>query len=170
MSVNLKMDNVLKVKSDLDKKLISEGLTENETKMLNEINRRLSEAPIDYEGPEGMEPGIERQITQKRTPYHEHPALPTDGDRDYIELISSQRFKDSVEKVRHFLGDTRPIQGNNAFMGLISSIMGSLPSFISINFSDLKSLSVLIKLSVAVPAIFAKSSLEMAIEKCSLFS
>lgn len=130
MSANLKMDKVLKVKSDLDKKLISEGLSDNETKMLNEINRRLSEAPIDYEGPERMEPGIERQITQKQTPYHKHPALPTDGDRDYIELISSQRFKDSVEKVRRFLGDTRPIQGDNAFMGLMMSVMNSLQQIV----------------------------------------
>ena len=45
-----------------------------------------------------------------------------------------------------------------------------LPSLISINFSDLKSDKVLIKLSVAVPAILAKSSLEIAIEKCSFFS
>lgn len=130
MSANLKMDKVLKVKSDLDKKLITEGLSDNETKILNEINRRLSEAPIDYEGPERMEPGIERQITQKQTPYHEHPALPTDGDRDYIELISSQRFKDSVEKVRRFLGDTRPIQGDNAFMGLMMSVMNSLQQIV----------------------------------------
>lgn len=132
MSANLKMDKVLKVKSDLDKKLTNEGLTKTETKMLNEINRRLNEAPIDYEGPERMEPGIERQITQKRTPYHEHPALPADGDRDYIELISSQRFKDSVEKVRRFLGDTRPIQGNNAFMALMGSVMGSLQQIVMI--------------------------------------
>lgn len=155
MSANLKMDKVLKVKSDLDKKLISEGLTENETKMLNEINRRLSEAPIDYEGPERMEPGIERQITQKRTPYHEHPALPTDGDRDYIELISSQRFKDSVEKVRQFLGDTRPIQGNNAFMGLISSIMGSLGQIVMLQSQHkeyLENLAVdLVKKELGIP-------------------
>jgi len=126
MSANLRMDKILQVKSDLDKKLVNEGLTEKQKNMLNEINRRLNEAPIDYEGPERMEPGIERKITQKQTPYNEHPALPTDGDRDYIELISSQRFKDSVEKVRRNLGDTRPIQGDNPFMSLMSSIMGSL--------------------------------------------
>jgi hypothetical protein len=98
--------------------------------MLNEINRRLNEAPIDYEGPERMEPGIERKIIQRQTPYHEHPAIPTDGDRDYIELITSQRFKDSVEKVRRYLGDTRPIQGDNAFMGLMMSVMRSLQQIV----------------------------------------
>ena len=126
MSANLKMEKILKVKSDLDKKLVNEGLTSNQQTMLNEINRRLNEAPVSYEGPERMEPGIERKINQRQTPYAEHPALPQDGDRDFVELISSQRFKDSVEKVRRFLGDTRPIQGDNAFMGLMNSVMGSL--------------------------------------------
>lgn len=132
MSANLRMEKILQVKSDLDKKLINEGLSKNQQKMLNEINRRLNEAPIDYEGPERMEPGIERQILQKQTPYHEHPALPSDLDRDYIEVITSQRFKDSVEKVRRFLGDTRPIQGNNALMGLMSSIMSSLQQVVGL--------------------------------------
>ena len=126
MSVNLKMEKILKVKSDLDKKLVNEGLTSNQQTMLNEINRRLNEAPVSYDGPERMEPGIERQINQRTTPYREHPALPQDGDRDFIEMITSQRFKDSVDKVRRFLGDTTPIQGNNPMMGLMSSVMGSL--------------------------------------------
>ena len=126
MSANLKIEKILKVKSDLDKKLVNEGLTGNQQKMLNEINRRLNEAPVSYDGPERMEPGIERQINQRQTPYAENPMLPQDGDRDFIEMITSQRFKDSVEKVRGFLGDTTSIQGNNPMMGLMSSIMGSL--------------------------------------------
>jgi hypothetical protein len=126
MSANLKMEKILQVKSDLDKKLVNEGLTNNQQTMLNEINRRLNEAPVSYDGPERMEPGIERQINQRQTPYKEHPALPQDGDRDFIEMITSQRFKDSVDKVRRFLGDTTPIQGNNPMMGLMSSVMGSL--------------------------------------------
>jgi len=126
MSVNLKMEKILKVKSDLDKKLVNEGLSNNQQTMLNEINRRLNEAPVSYDGPERMEPGIENQINQRETPYNEHPGLPQDGDRDFVELVSSQRFKDSVDKVRRFLGDTTPIQGDNPMMGLMSSVMGSL--------------------------------------------
>ena len=126
MSANLKMEKILKVKSDLDKKLVNEGLTGNQQTMLNEINRRLNEAPVSYDGPERMEPGIETQVNQRKTPYAEHPGLPQDGDRDFVELISSQRFKDSVDKVRRFLGDTTPIQGDNPMMGLMGSVMGSL--------------------------------------------
>ena len=46
MSVNLKLEKILKVKSDLDKKLVNEGLTDNQQTMLKEINRRLNEEPV----------------------------------------------------------------------------------------------------------------------------
>jgi hypothetical protein len=126
MSVNIKMEKAITAKKILEKKLVNEGLTNKERLILNEIKTRLKEAPVSYDGPERMEPGIERKINQRQTPYAEHPSIPQDGDRDFIELITSQRFKDSVEKVRRFLGDTSPIQGNNAFMDLMSSVMGSL--------------------------------------------
>jgi len=132
MSVNLKMEKILKVKSNLDKKLINEGLTNNQKTMLNEINRRLNEAPVSYDGPERMEPGIERKINQRETPYKEHPGLPQDGDEDYIQVITSQRFKDSVEKVRRFLGDTTSIQGNNPMQGLMGTVMNGLQQIVSI--------------------------------------
>jgi hypothetical protein len=126
MSANLKMEKAIIAKKILEKKLVNEGLTNNEKLVLSEIKTRLNEAPVSYDGPERMEPGIERQINQRQTPYAENPMLPQDGDRDFIEMITSQRFKDSVDKVRRFLGDTTPIQGNNPMMGLMSSVMGSL--------------------------------------------
>jgi hypothetical protein len=155
MSANLKMEKILKVKTDLDKKLVNEGLTNNQQTMLNEINRRLNEAPVSYDGPERMEPGIERKINQRQTPYAEHPALPQDGDRDFIELITSQRFKDSVDKVRRFLGNTTPIQGNNPMMGLMSSIMGSLQQIKRVEIQNneyLENLAVdLVKKELGIP-------------------
>ena len=155
MSANLRMEKILKVKTDLDKKLINEGLTNNQQTMLNEINRRLNEAPVSYEGPERMEPGIERQINQRQTPYAENPMLPQDGDRDFVELISSQRFKDSVDKVRRFLGDTTPIQGNNPFMGLMSSVMNSLQQIKRVEIENkeyLENLAVdLVKKELGIP-------------------
>jgi hypothetical protein len=126
MSANLKMEKAIIAKKILEEKLVNEGLTNKEKLVLSEIKTRLKEAPVSYDGPERMEPGIERQINQRQTPYAENPMLPQDGDRDFVELISSQRFKDSVDKVRRFLGDTTPIQGDNPMMGLMTSIMGSL--------------------------------------------
>jgi hypothetical protein len=155
MSANLKMEKAIIAKKILEEKLVNEGLTNKEKLVLSEIKTRLKEAPVSYDGPERMEPGIERKINQRQTPYAEHPALPQDGDRDFIELVTSQRFKDSVEKVRRFLGDTTPIQGENAMMGLMSSIMGSLQQikrFENQNKEYLENLAVdLVKKELGIP-------------------
>ena len=155
MSANLKMEKAIIAKKILEEKLVNEGLTSKEKLVLSEIKTRLKEAPVSYDGPERMEPGIERKINQRQTPYAEHPALPQDGDRDFIELVTSQRFKDSVEKVRRFLGDTTPIQGENAMMGLMSSIMGSLQQikrFENQNKEYLENLAVdLVKKELGIP-------------------
>ena len=79
------------------------------------------EAPIDYEGPERMAGDVERKILGKQTPYSNFPAMPK-MDRDFVELISSKRFKDSVEKVRMAMGDTRTIQGGNALSQLMMTV------------------------------------------------
>jgi hypothetical protein len=132
MALNTKIENKIKIKNQLERKLVREGLTKSENALLKKL---ISEAPIDYEGPERMEPGIERKITQKETPYAEHPALPK-GDRDFVELVSSKRFKDSVEKVRRFLGDTRMIQGPNPIMNLMGSIMNGMRKIMMIQMQN----------------------------------
>ena len=138
------------LKNILEEKLITEGLTKNERDILNQLN----EAPIDYEGPERMEPGVERKITSKQTPYHDFPAIPS-GDRDYLELISSKRFKDSVEKVRRALGDTRVIQGGNPLMNLMMTTYPLLNRIMGIqnrNKSKLEQLAIdLVKKELGIP-------------------
>ena len=135
MSLNPNTEKNLKVKKFLEKKLVSEGLTNSERSLLSELKNNLKEAPIDYEGPERMEPGIERKITGKETPYHNFPAIPN-MDKDYIELISSKRFKDSVDKVRRAMGDTRAIQGGNPLMNLMMTAMQSLQTVVSIQMQN----------------------------------
>jgi hypothetical protein len=115
---------------NIKRKLFTEGLTKKEF-------LRLVEAPIDYEGSERMEPGIERKITGKETPYHGFPAIPN-MDRDFIELISSKRFKDSVDKVRNAMGDTRVIQGQNPLNGLMNTVMQSMQRLVMIQMQNKK--------------------------------
>jgi hypothetical protein len=91
----------------------------------------LNEAPIDYEGPERMAGDVERKITGKETPYHNFPAIPK-MDRDFIELISSKRFKDSVDKVRRYMGNTQVIQGGNPLMQLMMTVGQSMQQIIGI--------------------------------------
>jgi hypothetical protein len=99
---------------NIKKRLYTEGISKREF-------LKLMEAPIDYEGPERMAGDVERKILGKQTPYSNFPAMPK-MDRDFVELISSKRFKDSVEKVRMAMGDTRVIQGGNALMQLMMTV------------------------------------------------
>jgi hypothetical protein len=102
------------------------------------------EAPIDYEGPERMAGDVERKILGKQTPYSNFPAMPK-MDRDFVELISSKRFKDSVEKVRMAMGDTTTIQGGNALMQLMMTVGQAMQRLVMIqsqNKEELEDLAV----------------------------
>ena len=129
------------------KKLYTEGISKKDL-------LRIMEAPIDYEGPERMAGDVERKITGKQTPFHNFPAMP-EMDRDFIELISSKRFKDSVDKVRMAMGDTRTIQGQNALMQLMGTVGQAMQRLIMIqsqNAEELEALAVkLVKDELGIP-------------------
>jgi len=132
---------------NIRKKLYTEGVSKKDL-------LRLMEAPIDYEGPERMAGDVERKITGKQTPFHNFPAMP-EMDRDFIELISSKRFKDSVDKVRMAMGDTRTIQGQNALMQLMGTVSQAMQRLIMIqsqNAEELEALAVkLVKDELGIP-------------------
>ena len=136
------MIDVNRLKSErklLRSKLVISGLNNYEMTRLAILNNKINEAPIDYEGDERMDQGIERKITGKQTPYHGFPAIPN-MDGDYIELISSKRFKDSVNKVRMAMGDTRTIQGGNALMQLMMTVGQAMQKIVSIQVKNKKQL------------------------------
>ena len=132
---------------NLKRRLYTEGVTKKEL-------LRLMEAPIDYEGPERMAGDVERKITGKETPYSNFPAIP-EMDRDFIELISSKRFKDSVDKVRMAMGDTRTIQGQNALGQLMNTVVQAMQRLVMIqsqNKEELEDLAVkLVKEELGIP-------------------
>jgi len=117
---------------NIKKRLYTEGISKKDLLI-------LTEAPIDYEGPERMAGDIEKKITGKETPYHNFPAIPN-MDRDFIELISSKRFKDSVDKVRTAMGDTRTIQGSNALMQLMGTVGQAMQKLVMIQNQSKKQL------------------------------
>ena len=132
---------------NIKKRLYTEGISKREF-------IRLMEAPIDYEGPERMAGDVERKILGKQTPYSNFPAIPK-MDRDFVELVSSKRFKDSVEKVRMAMGDTRTIQGGNALMQLMMTVGQAMQRLVMIqsqNKEELEGLAVkLVKDELGIP-------------------
>ena len=143
----MNLELILNKMRNIRKKLYTEGISKKD--LLN-----LMEAPIDYEGPERMAGDVERKITGKQTPFHNFPAMP-EMDRDFIELISSKRFKDSVDKVRMAMGDTRTIQGSNALMQLMGTVGQAMQRLIMIqsqNAEELEALAVkLVKDELGIP-------------------
>lgn len=148
------LNTLKKEREHLRSKLVLEGLNNVEMNRLASISSRLNEAPIDYEGPERMEPSIERKITGKETPYHNFPAIPK-MDKDFIELISSKRFKDSVDKVRRYMGNTQIIQGGNPLMQLMMAVGQSMQQIIGIqmrNKEELEQLAIkLVQEEMGIP-------------------
>ena len=132
---------------NIKKRLYTEGISKKDLLI-------LTEAPIDYEGPERMAGDVEKKITGKETPYHNFPAIPN-MDRDFIELISSKRFKDSVDKVRTAMGDTRTIQGSNALMQLMGTVGQAMQKLVMIqnqNKKQLEDLAIeLVKNELGIP-------------------
>ena len=143
----MNLELILNKMRNIRKKLYTEGISKKDL-------LRLMEAPIDYEGPERMAGDVERKITGKQTPFHNFPAMP-EMDKDFIELISSKRFKDSVDKVRMAMGDTRTIQGQNALMQLMGTVGQALQRLIMIqsqNAEELEALAVkLVKDELGIP-------------------
>jgi hypothetical protein len=143
----MNLELILNNMKNIRKKLYTEGISKKDL-------LRLMEAPIDYEGPERMAGDVERKITGKQTPYHNFPAMP-EMDRDFVELISSKRFKDSVEKVRMAMGDTRTIQGGNALMQLMMTVGQAMQRLVMIqsqNKEELEALAVkLVKDEMGIP-------------------
>ena len=87
-------------------------------KLLSLVERKLTEMPIDYgDNPERMNPDLERKLANKETPYKDNPAIPQDEPgqtSNFEELISSKRFIDVVNKIKHYTGFESNITSKNS--------------------------------------------------------
>jgi len=125
----------------------------------NIVKRVLNEAPIDYEGSDRMDPSIERKILGKETPYSKHPAMPK-MSRDFVELVSSKRFNDTVSKLRTVLqrttGSTAQLSSRNPLMSLMMLVSQAIQQTSRIESrykDDLENMAVeLVKKELGIPA------------------
>jgi len=126
MSLNPNMEDISVVKNYLDKKLMTEGLNKREKTLLDNITTQINEAPIDYSNVGGsrMERGTQSKIDDKQTPFHEMGL-----SDELIDVLSSEAFQHSVEKVKEVLGDnSRMVEGdpNSVFSNLMGVAGNSL--------------------------------------------
>ena len=123
MSLNNKVEKILRVKNTLERKLMNEGLTKSEKGILDKVRIQLAEAPIDYTGAGGarMSQQLQSKIEGGRTDFNELGI-----STETIEFLASKSFVDSVKKLQRVLGDnSRIAEGDprSAFMALLSNAM-----------------------------------------------
>jgi len=121
MSLNSKVEKILKIKNTLEKKMMNEGLTKSEKTILDKVRTQLIEAPIDYTGAGGarMSRDLQSKIEGGNTDFNKLGI-----STETIEFLSSKSFVDSVKKLQRILGDkSRIAEGDpqSAFMALMSS-------------------------------------------------
>ena len=120
MSLNENMEKFFKVKKTLEKKLVNEGLTKDEKVLLERVKKEIGEAPIDYSevGGARMEPERQRKFEKGENPYAKYGM-----SQELIDILGSEGFKKSVEKVKRALGDkSGVVEGNpqQVFMQLMN--------------------------------------------------
>jgi hypothetical protein len=134
MSLNHKMEKILKTKKNLEDKLIKEGLTKKEKQILDEIKTNLTEAPIDYSNVGGarMEPERQRKFESGENPYVKYGM-----SQELLDILGSEGFKKSVEKVKRALGNkSGMIEGNptEVFKSLMLAAFENIQTIISIQY------------------------------------
>ena len=123
MSLNNKVEKILKIKNTLEKKLMNEGLTRSEKTILDKVRIQLVEAPIDYTGAGGarMSQQLQSKIEGGQTDFNDLGI-----STETIEFLASKSFVDSVKKLQKVLGDnSRIAEGDprSAFMALMNNAM-----------------------------------------------
>lgn len=126
------MEKLNKAKRVLENKLMTEGLTKSEKTILDNVNKRINEAPIDYSevGGARMEPGRQRKFESGENPYKKYGI-----SQELVDLLASEGFKKSIEKVKRALGDKAAVvEGNpqQVFMQLMMLAMRDLQSIMAL--------------------------------------
>jgi len=106
MSLNNKVEKILKIKNTLEKKLMNEGLTRSEKTILDKVRIQLVEAPIDYTGAGSarMSQQLQSKIEGGQTDFNDLGI-----STETIEFLASKSFVDSVKKLQKVLGDNSRI-------------------------------------------------------------
>ena len=133
MSLNENMEKFLKVKKTLERKLMREGLTKREKVLLEQVNSEIAEAPITYDDGARMEPSRQSKFEKGENPYKKYGM-----SQELVDILASEGFKKSVEKVKRALGDkSGTVEGNpqQVFMQLMMAAMRDLQTIMSIQIS-----------------------------------
>ena len=94
-------------------------------KLISIIKENLTEMPMDFDTQDRPDQGLQDKLAAGETPLKKVP-LPKTGDepnKNFQELLASERYKEVVQRVRQYTGDQTPLRGQQGVMPLVQTMM-----------------------------------------------
>ena len=94
--------------------------------LLSLVGENLQEMPMDFDTPDRPDQGLQDKLSQGDTPLKKIP-LPSTGDenKNFQELLASERYKQVIAKVRQYTGVETPMVGERGVMPLAQMMMAA---------------------------------------------
>jgi hypothetical protein len=92
--------------------------------LLSLIQENINEMAMDYDTPDRPHNDITTKLASGETPLKKLP-LPTTGqepNKNFQEVLASERYKQVVQKVRQYTGDNRPMNADSNITPLVHSM------------------------------------------------
>jgi hypothetical protein len=100
--------------------------------LLSLLKEDITEMPMDFDTPDRPYQGIQTKLSQGDTPLKKVP-LPQTGDepnKNFQELLASERYRQVIAKVREYTGIDVPLRGEEGIMPLAQMMMGAFNEII----------------------------------------
>lgn len=103
--------------------------------------KKLEEMPMDFDTPDRPDQGVQDKLRTGDTSFKKIP-LPDTGDenKNFQELLASERYKQVIEKVRQYTGMNQPLSGMEGVMPLVMMMMNAHNQIVSIESNHKESL------------------------------
>jgi hypothetical protein len=155
MSLNHRIEKILKVKNNLDNKLINEGLTKKEKNLLDKINV-LTEDAMSFD-PESIGGARPSRTLQSKIEKGELPLSKFGLTQAQVDFFTSEAFKDSVNRLEELLGRSSGVSRSltianrnlktdartafSTLMSVVGELMGELMSLQMANKEELEQIA-----------------------------
>ena len=93
--------------------------------LLSLIQENINEMAMDYDTPDRPHDDVTGKLASGETPLKKLP-LPTTGEepnKNFQEVLASERYKQVVQKVRQYTGNNRPMNADSNIGPLVQSMM-----------------------------------------------
>jgi hypothetical protein len=96
-------------------------------KLLSLIQENLNEMPMDFDSQDRPDQGVQDKLSTGETPLKKIP-FPKTGDepnKNFQELLASERYKQVVNKMRQYTGANTPMRGMQGLSPLMQQMMSA---------------------------------------------